>query len=362
MSNKGKLIWLLPVFILLAGGIFVSTLHSMGKTMSHQVVATQSAASATSVSFLASATPSLPPTPQTHSTPHQAKKTLVLKKVSTGLTAKTKKTKSGHQITSHPIISKVIAGATFLSDGLVIPPLGQPIPKAPTVPGYPQFSSAFINGAYDFALGFVYQSCNMTSIWDPNTAKNPNYLTLLNNDFSDLGQYFSPDLRNVFLNAVPNLVNPMLPSKSSSLSLNSDASQWGQLILIPGRSPDGTLYSSEDPSSYSLMAPWSYGFNAGAPLTSVVKLDPYGDVLNIRFSYSINLVFGDQKQIKGVWKLTKTTSFNIIPNPSTADALRNPYLIASFGQDNNATLVRIPGDPASTLSSSTTNKNEFLYP
>lgn len=265
-------------------------------------------------------------------------------------------------LTSHPVISKVIAGATILFDGLVIPPLGQPIPNAPTVPGYPQFSSAFINGAYDFALGFVYQNFNMPSIWDPNTAKNPNYLTLLNNDFSNLGQYFSPDLHKVFLNAVPNLVNPMLTSKSNSLSLNRDAQQWGQLILIPERSPDGTLYSSEDPSSYSLMAPWTYGYNVGAPLTSVVKLYPYGDVLNIRFSYAINLVFGDQKQIKGVWKLTKTASFNIIPNPSTVDALRNPYLIASFGQDNNGTLARLQGDPSATVLSSWMNQNKPLYP
>ena len=110
MNNKVKLIWLLPVFILLAGGIFVSTLHSMGKTMSRQVVATQSAASATSSSFLASATPSLPPTPQTHSTPQPTKKAIELKKVSTGLTVKTKKTKSGHQtviVKTHKVIVAV---------------------------------------------------------------------------------------------------------------------------------------------------------------------------------------------------------------------------------------------------------------
>lgn len=104
MSNRKKFVLLLSLLIF-GGDFLVSTLHSSGITRSPQMVDTQSSASITSVNFLTSATPSLLPTPKSHSTSKPPKKKISVKKVSTGTTLKSK-IKSRYQtvpLTNHKI-------------------------------------------------------------------------------------------------------------------------------------------------------------------------------------------------------------------------------------------------------------------
>lgn len=242
-------------------------------------------------------------------------------------------------------LGKVVDGSTILADGLVIPPLGQPIPLAPSIPGHPEFSSAYLNGAYAFALGFVYRSYNIPNLWEPNTKKNPKYSALLSSDFANFASYLTPELQQAFIKATPNLISPIAKASKKGLTLKPDAQLWGHLILLPMRSSNGSLDFLSNPTYYSLMYPWTLGYSVGAPLTSVATIDKYGKVLNVQFKYSIELVYGDQKHIKTVWKLNKTASFDIISNPDVALAKSNPYLIAGFGQANDATFTPVSNDP-----------------
>ena len=267
-------------------------------------------------------------------------------KTTSNSTGKTNPTPVASSTAKAPTTGQVLTdGTTVLPDGLAIPPLGQPIPVAPGVPGYPQFSSAFVNGAYQFALGFVYKSYNMQSIWDPNTKKNPKYNALLKSEFNNLGSYLAPDMQQAFLNATPNLISPLSKDTSNSVTFNADAKNWLPLVLLPTRDKDGSLKYLSDPNHYSLMYPWTLGYSVGAPITTVVDNVKYGKILNVRFSYSIELLYGDQKSIKNVWKLDKTASFGIIANPDATQAKSNPYLIATWGLDSNSTYSSADNDP-----------------
>lgn len=212
-------------------------------------------------------------------------------------------------ISSGPTVLVPIAG------GLSIPAMANSLPVVTTGAGVDKFGQDYVNSAYQFAVAFIYGANKNPILWEPNTKKNPAYLGLLRQQYASLADYFTPELKQIYLPLIPKFMSPLVKDTST---LNADAMNWTKLIMIPPRLSDGTLPfpKTGDMANSVMMFPWDFGTSIGAPITQVDNIPDIGPVLAIRFQYTINYPFGDGKNIELIATSTKDMSFWIVPNPS----------------------------------------------
>ena len=108
-------------------------------------------------------------------------------------------------------------------------------------------------------------------------------------------------------------------------------------MLIPDRLVDGTLPpASTKADDLEAVAPWDLGASATTPIVNVVTMKEFGktNLLELKFKWTSNLVFGTKTRIKYFSPLTRNLVAYIMANPDSWKDKAHPYLVVGVYNAN----------------------------
>lgn len=190
--------------------------------------------------------------------------------------------------------------------------------------------------AFTYAFAFLYKANKIPDLWAPNMDKDPQFVPNLEKELALLAPYLGGKYKDLFLKNIPGMVNP---NKNKVAGLQADDFR-GKLILLPERRKDGTLPpASQGADNLEAVAPWDIGASANAPTTRVVTLEEFGktNILELKFKWTSNMVFGTKTRIKWFAPLTRDVTVYVQANPDSWKDKAHPYLVVGvYNTDKSA--------------------------
>lgn len=217
--------------------------------------------------------------------------------------------------------------------GTQLPKMLAPLPTV-TGPTLSYFGGAdCAQTAFTYAFAFLYKANKIPRLWSPNLNKDPNFIPSLEKDLAALAPYLGGSYKDLFLKDIPGMVNP---SKDKT-SLSQVGDFKGKLMLIPERLKDGTLPpASTKADDLEAVAPWDLGASATTPIANVVTMKEFGDtnLLELKFKWTSNMVFGTKTRIKYFAPLTRDVIVYVMANPDSWKDKAHPYLVVGVYNAN----------------------------
>lgn len=218
--------------------------------------------------------------------------------------------------------------------GTEFPKLLAPLPTI-TAKGLTSFGGAdCAQTAFIYAFAFLYKANKIPDLWTPNLNKDPKFIPKLESDLQALAPYLGGSLKEDFISAIPTLVNPQKDKASTT-----KAAIWRGLFMIPDRLPNGTLPPPSAASTdLEAVAPWDLGASSTQPVVDVGTSSELKktSVLQLKFKWTSNLVFGTKTRIKAFAPLSRSMTLLIIANPDSWKDKAHPYLVVEYHINSQA--------------------------
>lgn len=175
--------------------------------------------------------------------------------------------------------------------------------SAPAGPAVEKFGKDYSMRAFEFAAALAYR----LNVWPGAWAEGPTPESL----YTAMLPYFGGALVDDWKAGIPAL-------------RTGRASQFNKWFFVPIRNADGTLEATQE----KVYDPWVVGVSFGPASTSVEDGGEFGEVLNIRFKMTLNMVSeAKDGQPTAYIPVVRDQSYMIAPNPDEAARATIPFVL-----------------------------------